>query len=196
MANVNVYPLTWPEGVPRHKGTREPGRFKTTLGVSLDNARHSLELFGSDTRMPVSGIIFSSNYGSVGLGAPSKRPEDPGVALWFMWDGAQRCIAVDRYSTVEANLQAIHHVLESDRTKLRHGSLHIIRASYSGFKALPPSGPHWRQVLGLGDKPTRDEITAAYREKAKRAHSDTGGTDAAMTELNIARDAAMREMGA
>lgn len=196
MTDVDVYPLTWPEGLPRHKGVREIGRFKTTLAQALENARHSIEAFGRDSGLKASDIIFSSNYGSTGLGQINKRPTDPGVALWFSWDGAQRCIAVDRYATVEANLQAIHHVLEADRTKLRHGSLSIVRASYSGLKALPPSGPAWREVLGLSEHPTKEQVMTAYREKAKKAHPDVGGvgSDAAMAELNVARDKALKEI--
>ena len=51
------------------------------------------------------------------------------------------CIPVDRYNSVEANLQAIHHIIEARRVELRHGTLALVRASFTGFKALPaPAG--------------------------------------------------------
>jgi hypothetical protein len=48
-------------------------------------------------------------------------------------------------------------------------------------------------VLGLPPRSTEDEIQRAWREKAKRAHPDQGGSTAAMAELNAARDAALGE---
>lgn len=41
-----------------------------------------------------------------------------------------------------------------------------------------------------------DHIERAYREKAKRAHPDHGGSDAAMAELNEARAAGLKELRA
>jgi len=40
------------------------------------------------------------------------------------------------------------------------------------------------------------DIERAYRELAKRAHPDAGGSQEWMAELNAARDAAKRERGA
>jgi hypothetical protein len=62
-------------------------------------------------------------------------PADPGVAVWFTWDGMQVCIAVDRYQKVASNLQAIHHIIEARRVELRHGTLALVRASFTA-KAL------------------------------------------------------------
>ncbi|HSV45118.1 MAG TPA: hypothetical protein VLJ58_04925, partial [Ramlibacter sp.] len=141
---ASAYPLSWPQGFPRAK-TREKGQFKTSLAGALKNVEHSLSLFASDSRKPLTGIVISSN---VTLGV--QRPADPGVAIWFTWDGLQVCIPVDRYESVEANLQAIHHIVEARRVELRHGTLALVRASFTGFKALPaPAGKHWSDVLGL-----------------------------------------------
>ena len=199
---MKPYPLQWPEELPRHKGMREKSPFRTGLNPALDNARKSLVAFGRDTGIQVKpeSIIFSSNVGGLGV----SKTSDPGIALWFEWDGATRCIAVDRYSTPEANLQAIHHIIEADRTKLRHGSLAIVRAAYKGFIALPSTGSRkrpWREVFGFQPTATRAGISASliearYRELAKERHPDkpTGSADA-MKELNIAREEALREIG-
>jgi hypothetical protein len=103
-----------------------------------------LEAFGRDSGKAVSEIAISSN---VTLG--QDRPPDTGVAVWFTWDGQQRCIAVDRYPKPEDNLQAIHHVLEARRTEMRHGGLHVVRQTFKGFTALPapPGRKSWREVL-------------------------------------------------
>lgn len=185
--SVTAFPLTWPEGFPRSKN-RESGRFQTTLPAALKNVQDSIRKFGQDSNKPVSNITISSN---VTLGA--HRPTDPGVAIWFTWVNMQICIPVDRYNSVEANLQAIHHIVEARRTELRHGTLALVRATFTGFKALP--APDWRSTLKLSGQVTAEQVDAAYRQLAKSAHSDAGGSDQAMIALNAARDAAKKELG-
>ena len=185
---IPAYPLQWPEGFPRAT-SREKGAFKTTLGGALDNVEKSLRLFGNDSRKPVSNVVLSSN---VTLGA--QTPTDPGIAAWFLWDGETRCIAVDRYSTPAANLQAIHHVLEARRVEMRHGTLALVRATMKGFTlSLPAPGGSWWQVLGVQPTATAAEVDAAYHRLAKERHPDRGGTTESMSELNRARDAARKE---
>lgn len=184
---INAYPLTWPQQFPRAK-TREAGRFKTSITSALKNVQDSLRLFASDSGKKLENLVISSN---VTLGA--QRPADPGVAVWFTWDGLGICIAVDRYTSVESNLQAIHHIIEARRVELRHGTLALVRATFTGFKALPaPAEKQWFDVLGVTPQASRDEINAAYRKLASTAHPDKGGTAAAMAALNQARDEGLR----
>lgn len=181
------FPLTWPDLIPRQK-KRETGRFKTTLPQALANVESSLNLFGKDSGKVVSKLVISSNYTLT-----ERRPIDPGVAVWFVWDEMQVCIPIDRYTTIEANLQAIHHVLEARRVEIRHGTLALVRASFRGLLALaPPSGKGWREVFGYGPsaRVTKDEISSVYRNLAKNCASEP-----ALAELNIARDAALKELG-
>lgn len=186
---VDAYPLAWPDTMPRAK-SREAGSFRTELAGALKNVESSLEAFGRDSGKPVTGIILSSN---VSLGR--NKPEDPGIAAWFTWEGQQLCIAVDRYTTPAANLQAIHHIIEARRTELRHGTLNLVRATFQGFKALPaPPGSHWTEVLGLPINASAEAIRAAYKAKAKDAHPDrAGGSQDAMALLTDARDRALKQ---
>lgn len=191
---ASAFPLSWPHTFPRTK-TREKGAFKTTLAGALSNVQKSLQLFASDSRTKLEGLVISSN---VTLGV--QRPDDPGVSVWFTWGGMQVCIAVDRYTTVEGNLQAIHHIIEARRVELRHGTLALVRATFQGFLALPgPSAARsWREVLGFADHPgpiSAELIRERYRSRASSAHPDKGGSHAEMSELNAARDAALKECG-
>jgi len=178
--------------MPRLKGGRQAGAFKTTLAGAMTNVKDSLRRFGADSDKPVTDVVISSN---VTLG--ENHPADPGVAIWFKWDGLSVCIPVDRYSKVEANLQAIHHIIEARRTELRHGTLALVRATFTGFAALPSPGKRgWRAVLGIaeGTPLTKAVIESFYRDVARRAHPDAGGSNDQMAELNAARDAALREL--
>lgn len=193
---MTPYPLSWPDNIPRWKGARQPGAFKTTLAGAMNNVRDSLRKFGNDSGKPIkdADVVISSN---VTLGR--NNPEDPGVSIWFIWDGLSVCIPVDRYSKVEANLQAIFHVIEARRTELRHGTLALVRASFTGFAALPApaSKRPWRDVLGFGalDPATADEIADAYRKLSRERHPDRpGGSHDLMAELNAARAEALKEI--
>jgi hypothetical protein len=190
---VQNYPLSWPPGFPRAK-YRASGPFRSGFERARENVEKSLRLFASDSGKVVSNLIISSNMTFGG-----REPGDPGVAVWFMWDEMQLCIPVDRYATVAANLQAVHHIIEARRVELRHGSLALIRATFTGFKALPaPNGKHWRDILALPSdtRATKDEIETAYKQLAMDRHPDRGGNAEAMAELNNARDTALREIGA
>lgn len=189
-----AFPLTWPATMPRTK-TPVKSQFRTSLNGALNNVRDSLFAFSRDSGKKIEGLVISSN---VTLG--EQKPTDPGVAVWFTWDGLSVCIPVDRYEKVEANLQAIHHVIEARRTELRHGTLALVRASFQGFKALPPppgSKPArtWREVLDLDGSPTRERIEANYRSLARERHPDAGGSAGAMSELNAAKAEALKEIG-
>ena len=144
----------------------------------------------TDHRDCFADIVLSSN---VSLGV--NKPEDPGIAAWFTWEGQQLCIAVDRYQTPAANLQAIHHILEARRVELRHGTLNLVRATFQGFKALPaPPGSHWTEILNLPITATSDQIKAKHRELAKTAHPDQGGSQEQMARLTDARDRGLKQV--
>lgn len=194
---MQAYPLSWPPGFPRAP-RRIKSSFRTSLAGALKNVRGSISAFGRDSGKPASNIILSSNCT---LGDDS--PADPGVAAWFLWDGIQVCIPVDRYLKVEENLQAIHHVIEARRVELRHGGIHIVRATFMGFKALPaPSnstvGRPWRVVLGV--EPTDSRLSAAtegWKKIQKHYHPDKyqGEESPEFREGKNAYDQACRELG-
>jgi len=189
---VNAFPLSWPSHFARTKW-REHGKFKTALPAAIKNVQSSLKLFASDSGKKLENLVISSN---VSLGSDS--PSDPGVSVWFVWDGLQVCIPVDRYHTVASNLQAIHHILEARRVELRHGTLALVRATFTGFLALPaPAGKHWTDVLALPRDCSREDVKAAYRRLASQHHPDKpGGSHEKMAELNLAQQQALGEVSA
>jgi hypothetical protein len=191
MSSINAYPLQWPSMFPRAV-RRENGKFQTTLAGALKNVDDSLRRFAWDSGKKIEALVISSN---VTLGA--HRPADPGVAVWFTWDGLQVCIPVDRYATVEANLQAIHHIIEARRVELRHGTLALVRASFTGFKALPaPPGSEWWEVLHCTRDASIEVARAQYRSLSSEHHPDKGGTAEKMAAINAAWDQAQQARAA
>lgn len=188
---ASAYPLTWPPQFQRAT-RRERGAFKTTLAGALKNVQDSLRRFSADSGKKLDGLVISSN---VTLGV--QNPSDPGVAVWFVWDGLQVCIPVDRYEKVEANLQAIHHIIEARRVELRHGTLALVRATFTGFKSLPkPAGDNWREVLGLpAGSMDRAAAEAAWKRLRSSTHPDKpGGSEAAFKRVQQAWEQAQGEL--
>lgn len=189
--SAQSYPLQWPDHIPRST-RRENSRFRTNYDQARKNVIASLRGFASDGSKAVTEAVMSSNMDLL-----NEKPQDPGVAVWFKWDGMSVCIPVDRYITPAENLQAIHHIIEARRTELRHGTLNLVRASFQGFKALPPppGAPRkrpWWEVLETVPHAPKAVIDECYKRLAKIKHPDTGGSSEAMAELNRAKQEAMQ----
>lgn len=172
MSNNN-YPLAWPDGWTR---TANPSKsqFKTTLPGALKNVEKSLAFFAKDSKEKIGDVVISSN---VTLGA--FNPKDAGVAVYFEWSGIATCIAVDRYLKVEENLQAIHHCIEAERVKLRHGGINLVRAAFRGYASLPPpSGDKWWHVLGVNEMEPGSVVQKHYKRLRAKYHPDKPTGDA------------------
>lgn len=124
--------------------------------------------------------------------ASQRQPDDPGVAVYFEWKGRRMAFACDRWNRVEDNVQAIRHTIAALRGLDRWGTGHMVEAAFIGFEALPP--PNWRGDLGLEPDADLQDAENAYREHARTAHPDAGGSAEAMSRLNAAIAQARQEL--
>lgn len=194
MSTPQAFPLAWPGNWPRTKRPQK-SQFKSSLAASLNNLKKSLSLLATDSGKKVEDLIISSN---VTLG--EQNPGDAGVTVYFTWDGISTCIPVDRYLKVQDNLQAIHHCIEADRTKLRHGGIHQIRATYQGYASLPAPDSRslrtWYEVLGVAESQSKVDVDEAYRTLRGRYHPDKPtGNDVKFDEVQKAYAAFKKERG-
>ena len=109
-------------------------------------------------------------------------------------------MAIDQYYKVEENLAAIAATLDAMRAIERHGGAQILDRAFTGFTALPTpvAARTWREVFGWSEHktPIPGEIRARFRELASVRHPDrAGGSDAAMSELNVALRQTKEEIG-
>lgn len=207
-------PLCWPSWFPRtpaHK--RTSARFgkrndqgygikEITLAQAVRRVREQLSAFtkaGRSYRCDPDAVIISSDLLLRNDGLPrsgQRKPDDPGVAVYFTLDGKDRCIPCDMYLRIEDNLAAVAATLEALRTIERHGS-QMFEAAFTGFDALP-SPDHlmsrsWRDVLDYyGDDLT--ECERCYQRKRKAAHPDHGGNAAAFDDVQRAWEQAQGEL--
>lgn len=171
-ASATAHPLTWPEGFPR-TARRRTSQFKATLFQALDNVNESLRKFADNSGKRITEVVISSNYS-----LSDSKPKDSGVAVYFTWDGERTCIPVDQYLLVQDNLQAIHHCIDAERVKLRHGGLNLVKAAFRGYASLPPPerGINWRELLGCDEQCSLNFAKAKYMALLRECHPDKHAT--------------------
>ena len=205
---TQAHPLQWPAGRQRTK-YRKHGQFNKKVPTGKGWSR-SQELSVADAtrrlqdeldRIGARYPVISSNVELRLDGLPRSgqpEPDDPGVALYFDLKGEPHCLPCDTYKRVADNIAAIAKHIEATRAIERYG-VASIKEMFAGFHALPAPNQAesalWWNVLGVSQGASIEEIETAYRKKAKAAHPDSGGTHAAMAELNAARRQAREAVG-
>lgn len=192
---VESYPLYWPEGYERTDPTRRIyGPFKTGFAQSRDSLLEEVARLGGKL------VVLSTNVRLGANGLPrgdQAEPKDPGVAIYFTWQGEPRSFACDRYRLVRWNLRALALTINAFRGIERWGASGMMRRAFKGFIAITDQRKPWREVLGFtpAENVTGDKVVAAYKRLAQIRHPDGGGTPEQFQELVSARDAALRELG-
>jgi len=190
------YPLRWVENRPRTRDRKAALWRNEGRAVSMTVAKQRLASQVSAMTKPgkpwrVTNMILSTDIElrkDGGARLDRRDPSDPGVAFYFSLDGKPHALACDRWDRVADNIAAIAAHIEALRGQERWGVADMAQA-FAGHVALP-APEQWWQVLGVRRDASAAEINAAYRAKARAAHPDTGGSEAAMARLNAARDAA------
>src|SRR6478736_6350668 len=194
MENVTRTPLSWPSWCPRTKPTdRKNAHFgkkqdnrgiqKLTLAQARLRLLKALDGFnrvGLKYRCHPDDIFISSNLKCGRDGYPlsnQKKPDDPGIAVYFILDEKSRCIPCDYYDRVEDNIAAAAATVEALRAIERHGS-GMFEAAFSGFDALPAPdhvvARNWRDVLDYYGNNIH-EAKLRYQRLRKIHHPDSGG---------------------
>ena len=189
---IEAYPLYWPEGWKRTPSyNRTYSRFKTGFAVSRDF------LIAEVKRLGGTQVILSTNVRLRGDGLPyasEREPEDGGAAIYFTYKKNSMCFACDRYRTVKENLTAIGKTIEALRGMERWGASDMMERAFRGFAQLPAqTGREWWEVLQIPRDSGRAVIEASFRRLLQDRHPDHGGSNEAMSELNLARDRALAE---
>jgi len=206
---TDAYPLRWPEGWPRtREGTHKNAySFQNlTPDKAVTSLLHELKLLGA------SHVVINCNAMVRGDGRPRSddlklRISQPGVALYFQYNGRPMVMAQDVYDAPYANIRSLALAISAMRAIERHGGGHMMQRSFDGFAQLPPPEGSsnqplrpWRAVLGvegidLAPEFMRPIVEDRYRKLAKERHPDmTGGSHDAFAELNVAVEKAREEL--
>lgn len=197
-----AYPTNWPLGRPR-TATRKPALFRhegrpLLFEQAVRRLQEQAELFGLKAGFyRARELTLSTNFELRADGRPRRdrgTPSDPGVAFFFELDGKPILLACDRWATIPDNIAAIAADIEAKRGQERWG-VSTLHEAFAGHVALL-APEQWWQVLGLTAAAPVELIQRRYRELARKAHPDTGGSEAAMARLNAARDEGLKARGA
>lgn len=200
MENPTASPLSWPQWRPRtpdHKRARSRFSIDKNHSPTVHHTRfqlqHELKLLG------VRDYILSTNLALRLDGEPRSgqaEPNDPGVAVYFKLNGRDTVLACDCWHRVADNIRAIVKHIDALRGMERWG-VGTVEQAFAGFAALPPpiagqAPKPWRKVMNFGEGECVSEsaLSMRYRELAKARSGD----EAALLELNIARDTARGEL--
>ena len=211
---IDAFPLQWPAGWPRTPAAElRYGRFGTRKGSTAYNSHSSITIAEATKRVLAElarmgidrqDVVISTNLLLRLDGLPRSgqaAPRDAGAAVyWQTRKGERRVMAIDQYDRVADNLAAIAATLDAMRAIERHGGAQVLDRAFSGFTALPaPTARRtWREVFGFpeGQMVSLTALKDQYRRLARAHHPDrAGGSDAAMSELNVALAEAEQEIG-
>lgn len=195
---TTAYPLTWPAGWPRSRSRKAwRGGKVWTFARARDGLLSELRLLGA------AHVVLSTNY-ELGtrsnLPLKSGRVDDKGVAVYFTLKKKQMCMACDAYASAEGNIRSLTLAIGGMRALERHGGGFMMERAFSGFEALPPPSANSAQpkrscwdILGIKNPAIADVYTVkrSHRNRVLEVHPDQGGSDAVMSELNVARDEAL-----
>lgn len=188
MSNLK-YPLHWPKN---YKRTPYNQKKEAAFNVSFAQARD--ELLQELNRLKVEATAISSNVPLRKDELPYanfKEPNDSGIAVYFKLKSKNYVLCCDKWKLAKDNLRAIGLHVAALRGIERWG-VGTAEQTFRGYEALPPKSPKikkqrtWWEILGVRQEANYDEISKAYREKAKEFHPDLGGETEKMAELNNA----------
>lgn len=187
---IEAFPLHWPLGYSRTK-YKQPARFDTSFAAARDGLIKEVKLFGGKS------LVISSNIPIKNDGMPYasyRKPEDTGIAVYFIYNNEQVVFACDKWDKCEDNLQAIRKTIEAFRGQERWGVSELLKRTFTGFKELPEqsNAKPWWQVLGVQKNANVFQIKEAYRALAKIHHPDVGGNHALFQEINNAYQQALK----
>lgn len=200
------FPLQWPVGwkrTPGHARARArfsvrraaaPGGYASKQSVTMAEAVDRLQ--GELGRLGAANEVLSTNVVLRLDGLPRSgqgEPTDPGAAVYFTLKGKPRCLACDRWTRVADNVAAIAAHVEAIRAVDRYG-VGTMDQAFAGYAALPAAVDDWWVVLNVPQNTTLEEVDRQFKELARRAHPDAGGSQEQMARLNRAREAARAQL--
>lgn len=122
-------------------------------------------------------------------------PQDIGgteAILRFELRGQRITIACKSQSTYRQNLRCVGFAIEAMRMNEKRGIADTLAKAYMQLPAAKVKRDPY-EVLGVRKDTPIDDIKDMYKIKAKRLHTDKGGNDEAMAELNEAWEEIQKE---
>lgn len=180
--------LKWPAGVDR---TLKPisSRFSTrSVNQAVELLAQELERFGHRDATVTLDLRMDRSV-RAGFRMISEVDGDQGVAVYFKKGEADQVLAIDRYDLAQDNIWALVRTIDALRQIEREGGPSILSKAMEGFAALPAPCPF--KSMGLDQSADAQQVEAKFKDLAKSAHPDAGGSSEDFTRLQATRDLAL-----
>ena len=191
--------VDWPAGfdqTPADEREPYPHGFRVSRTQAFDNIIEELDRLGAvnvriETAAPHTKEAPHRPYND-------RDPEDPAVVAYYDHEGEGRATPCDRWDNLRDNAQAIAKDINALRARERYGvgmsgTTTESQALPSGDEDAVVAGTQpAHEVLGVAPDASDEEVERAFRERAKTAHADVGGSTEAMRELQEAREVMTR----
>lgn len=191
----------WPGKTTEHRG---PSPFTAAWSTTLEDLDRELRHLDAH-RVLFLVAVGPNDIRRDGLPREKAKFEHPGVVISFESKYGPLKYSCDRFTKLNDNVRAVALGMRALRAVERYG-ISTRGEQYMGYSALPPGrttgetltrAEAWRVLLDLAHIPDAarmqydrddDEIVAdIYRQAAKRAHPDAGGSDAQFQAASEAR---------
>jgi hypothetical protein len=187
------YPLKWPVGWPRtpREMREDHWAFKVPFGQARDELLRGVDLLHGDRIVISSNVPLRRDGMPLADGESSREASaDPGVAVYWMRNGKPLALACDRWTKVRWNLRSIGLTIEGLRAIERSGASQLLDRAFDGFRALPAVAGttlgHWTEVLEITLAASLADCEVAYKNLARKHHTDRGGDGERIVALNRA----------
>lgn len=126
-----------------------------------------------------------------------RKIDDPGVAIYFKYNGKEISMCCDQYLSVWENIYALGKGVEALRGMERWGVSEFLDRAFTGFKELPYSTEAvaigWWKILEVSHDASKEQVIDAYRTLSKKYHPDNQktGNSEKFIQVKAAYDQAM-----
>lgn len=192
------YPLDWPIGYPRTELPRRNPNFKqTSIDKTVQFLKRELHLMKATDAVLSTNIPLRSTDGLPYANFSRMNIPDRGVAVYFKYQEENVVLACDEWDRWEDNIYAIGKTVEALRGIDRWGVSEMLKRLFTGFKALPHfhvQAWYWDELgLDTRDKPTEQDVKAAFRKLAHIHHPDKGGNRQKFERVTDAYNIAIKD---
>lgn len=203
---VELIARRWENALPRSNG-RKRSPYKASWTSIAAMLRHELAMIGAD-RAVIEMDVQESELRNDGWIRSDASPGIKAVRVYFECKYGPLRYEAETWSDWQHNVYAVARTLRNQRMMARDGCVKGDQV-YRGWKALP-SAPAVDPDLATVDSAVRFLIRVAgwierpevppnmdqvFRDAARRAHPDTGGSNELMAKVNAARALVERRAG-
>lgn len=180
--------IDWPAHLDRTPASKriETSPYEAGLGQTTEELVTELERLGARS---FRGSIANGHTKSNGFPLYNANPDDPGFALYWTTEEAQRVVAMDDYANLQDNVREVYHWIR----ETRKAGNRLVKTGQSQFAAAalpsaddaveaapaPDSTPDVDpyEVLGIDPDASQSVVKAVARQLKAEYHPDGSNPD-------------------